>query len=114
MPAQSPKRAINTAPGTAAIANIIGGKLDSQPISVSDRCRSACNSGTTGGTAKTVSRRQAPESQSSESAIARWRADGRVLSTVAKASAPNHAGEIGAGEGIRTLDPNLGKVVLYP
>ena len=22
--------------------------------------------------------------------------------------------EIGAGEGIRTLDPNLGKVVLYP
>ncbi len=23
-------------------------------------------------------------------------------------------GEIGAGEGIRTLDPNLGKVVLYP
>jgi hypothetical protein len=23
-------------------------------------------------------------------------------------------GEFGAGEGIRTLDPNLGKVVLYP
>jgi len=23
-------------------------------------------------------------------------------------------GNIGAGEGIRTLDPNLGKVVLYP
>ena len=23
-------------------------------------------------------------------------------------------GTIGAGEGIRTLDPNLGKVVLYP
>jgi len=23
-------------------------------------------------------------------------------------------GETGAGEGIRTLDPNLGKVVLYP
>ena len=22
--------------------------------------------------------------------------------------------QIGAGEGIRTLDPNLGKVVLYP
>jgi hypothetical protein len=22
--------------------------------------------------------------------------------------------DIGAGEGIRTLDPNLGKVVLYP
>jgi hypothetical protein len=24
------------------------------------------------------------------------------------------SGGIGAGEGIRTLDPNLGKVVLYP
>ncbi len=24
------------------------------------------------------------------------------------------SGPIGAGEGIRTLDPNLGKVVLYP
>jgi hypothetical protein len=24
------------------------------------------------------------------------------------------AGNSGAGEGIRTLDPNLGKVVLYP
>jgi hypothetical protein len=23
-------------------------------------------------------------------------------------------GDYGAGEGIRTLDPNLGKVVLYP
>jgi hypothetical protein len=23
-------------------------------------------------------------------------------------------GNLGAGEGIRTLDPNLGKVVLYP
>ena len=23
-------------------------------------------------------------------------------------------GKFGAGEGIRTLDPNLGKVVLYP
>jgi hypothetical protein len=34
--------------------------------------------------------------------------------------APRHAyaghflGNLGAGEGIRTLDPNLGKVVLYP
>ncbi len=25
-----------------------------------------------------------------------------------------HHRKIGAGEGIRTLDPNLGKVVLYP
>ena len=26
----------------------------------------------------------------------------------------NFNGKTGAGEGIRTLDPNLGKVVLYP
>ena len=26
----------------------------------------------------------------------------------------NSYGKTGAGEGIRTLDPNLGKVVLYP
>ena len=26
----------------------------------------------------------------------------------------NSPKEVGAGEGIRTLDPNLGKVVLYP
>ncbi len=37
----SPKRAINSAPGTAAIANSIGGRLDSQPMPVSDKCRSA-------------------------------------------------------------------------
>ena len=28
--------------------------------------------------------------------------------------ATSHMKEIGAGEGIRTLDPDLGKVVLYP
>jgi hypothetical protein len=27
---------------------------------------------------------------------------------------PGGTEHIGAGEGIRTLDPNLGKVVLYP
>ena len=27
---------------------------------------------------------------------------------------PLREGDIGAGEGIRTLDPNLGKVMLYP
>jgi hypothetical protein len=27
---------------------------------------------------------------------------------------PKSLGNLGAGEGIRTLDPNLGKVVLYP
>jgi hypothetical protein len=29
-------------------------------------------------------------------------------------SKPACSGKIGAGEGIRTLDPDLGKVVLYP
>ncbi len=59
-----PKRAISNAPGTAAIANSIGGRPNSQPMSVSDRCRSACKSGMTGGIAKTVNRKQAPQSQS--------------------------------------------------
>ena len=66
-----PKRAISIAPGTAAAANSIGGKLDSQPISVSDKCKSACNSGTTGGIARTVSRKDAPHSQSKASGIKR-------------------------------------------
>ncbi len=66
-----PNRAINSEPGTAAIANSIGGRLDSQPICVSDRCRSACNSGMTGGIANTVSRRHAPDSQSRRSGIRR-------------------------------------------
>jgi hypothetical protein len=59
-----PNRAINIEHGTAEIANSIGGRLDSQPICISDRCRSACNRGMTGGVANTVSRRHAPDSQS--------------------------------------------------
>ena len=66
-----PNRAINSEPGTAAIANSIGGRLDSQPICVSDRCRSACSAGMTGGVASTVSRRHAPESQSRRRGIRR-------------------------------------------
>jgi|HubBroStandDraft_4_1064222.scaffolds.fasta_scaffold61905_2 hypothetical protein len=31
-----------------------------------------------------------------------------------RAYARHFLGNLGAGEGIRTLDPNLGKVVLYP
>ncbi len=72
-----PKRAISSAPGTAAIANSIGGRLDSQPMSVSDRCRSACRSGTTGGIASTVNRKHAPQSQSSSNPVARWPPDER-------------------------------------
>jgi hypothetical protein len=37
----------------------------------------------------------------------------RALSSMEGASKTNHE-VIGAGEGIRTLDPDLGKVVLYP
>lgn len=33
----TPKRAIRSAPGTAAMANSIGGRLDNQPMPVSDR-----------------------------------------------------------------------------
>ncbi len=36
---------------------------------------------------------------------------GLVVELASLARAPNTAG---AGEGIRTLDPDLGKVVLYP
>src|ERR1700685_1613586 len=68
-----PKRAMMSAPGTAAIANSIGGRLDSQPMPVSERWRSACSSGTTGGIANTVSRRHAPESQSKVSRMTRER-----------------------------------------
>ena len=66
-----PTRAINSEPGTAAMANSIGGRLDSQPICVSDRCRSACSAGMTGGVASTVSRRHAPDSQSRSRGIRR-------------------------------------------
>jgi hypothetical protein len=64
-----PKRAISNAPGTAAMANSSGGRLESQPMPVSDRCKSACRSGMTGGIAKTVNRKHAPQSQSRLSRI---------------------------------------------
>ena len=39
--------------------------------------------------------------------------DGRVIHATL-VPFPHVQGKSGAGEGIRTLDPNLGKVVLYP
>ena len=39
---------------------------------------------------------------------------GMQLSTLTLGRFLAGSGRIGAGEGIRTLDPNLGKVVLYP
>ena len=47
-------------------------------------------------------RREEAESDGEENA---WKQKGRPKAAFL---------EIGAGEGIRTLDPNLGKVVLYP
>jgi hypothetical protein len=45
---------------------------------------------------------------------ARWRRDFEVpLEPRAEKLSPSRL-SIGAGEGIRTLDPDLGKVVLYP
>jgi len=84
-----PKRAIRSAPGTAAIANSIGGRLDSQPIAVSDSRKSACKRGITGGIASTVSRRQAPASQSRTSGI---RGDAR-----GEADAEPHLPLVGGG-----------------
>ena len=101
-------------------------------MSVSDSPKSACRSGTTGGIANTVSRKQAPQSQSRTNAVARWPADSEELfstmdirerlakelrlSSIRRCATPQicHRENSGAGEGIRTLDPNLGKVVLYP
>ncbi len=37
-----------------------------------------------------------------------------LVAHTVSASMSGEAWETGAGEGIRTLDPNLGKVVLYP
>ena len=48
-----------------------------------------------------------PEQEEGDQALA----DDRLTETTADFW---KAGNLGAGEGIRTLDPNLGKVVLYP
>ena len=44
-------------------------------------------------------------------AAARWR---ELVSKRTRHARLKNLGNLGAGEGIRTLDPNLGKVVLYP
>ena len=45
---------------------------------------------------------------------ARRRVPFPVVALVGYTTPGNQLDESGAGEGIRTLDPNLGKVVLYP
>src|SRR5262249_19866252 len=129
-----PRRAMSTAPGIAASANSIGGKLDSQPTSVSDRFRSRCKSGMTGGIASTGTRRHTPGSHKNSSAKApRSAGEGRRFMAVAIVTAVfgqfalrptsrpsgtqtgdgrgfDQIKESGAGDGIRTHDPNLGKV----
>ena len=50
----------------------------------------------------------------SPNASAHLRTDGKKARTSSEPQAIQNIRETGAGEGIRTLDPNLGKVVLYP
>src|SRR5262249_30897163 len=58
---RTPKRATRADPGVAASAKTITGMPVSTPIAVPERCRSAWITDMTGGTASTVSRRQAPQ-----------------------------------------------------
>src|SRR5262249_55990055 len=62
--ASAPKRAISSEAGNAPMANRITGNPERMPISVPERCRSPWMSAITGGTARIVSRRPTPASQS--------------------------------------------------
>ncbi len=62
------------------------------------------------GSARLHGQAQHPDPGDTRNAIGSGRGDfGAFLE-----SAGDPAGNAGAGEGIRTLDPDLGKVVLYP
>ena len=65
-----PRRAMNSEPGRAARENNATGRLMSSPTAVAERCRSARMSGRSGGTARMVSRKPVPQSQSKPTAIA--------------------------------------------
>src|SRR5262245_24413715 len=67
--ATAPKRAISSEPGSAAIPNSTIGSPVRTPTSVPDSCKSAWMSKMTGGTARIVSRRPTPASQSRLTAI---------------------------------------------
>src|SRR5215475_751480 len=60
----APKRAMKSEPGSAAIANRTIGRPERMPTSVPDRRRSAWIDKITGGTARMLSRRPTPASQS--------------------------------------------------
>src|SRR5262249_26857697 len=60
----APKRAMKSEPGSAAIANRTIGRPERTPTSVPDRRRSAWIGKMTGGTARMLSRRPTPASQS--------------------------------------------------
>ena len=60
----APMRAINSEPGTAAMANIASGTPIKSPICVSDIRRSWCTSGIIGGTTRSVIRMATPASHS--------------------------------------------------
>jgi hypothetical protein len=66
---RTPSRATISEPGTAAAANSIDGRPVRMPICVADIRNWSWISGITGGTARIVSRRALPASQSSSSAI---------------------------------------------
>ena len=72
---KAPKRAINSEPGSAAMANRMSGRPERIPISVPDSLRSAWINGMTGGTARMVSRSPTPASQSRLAAAQNSRMD---------------------------------------
>ena len=72
----TPRRAISSEPGTAAMANSIDGRPVRMPIWVAFRFSSSWMSGMTGGTAKMVSRNAQPPSHSSTSAVSTRCCDG--------------------------------------
>src|SRR5262245_14391200 len=82
---KAPNRAMKSDPGSAAIANRIMGRPERTPTSVPDRCRSAWMSAMTGGTARMLSRRANPSSQSSPPATQTSR---MALPAAASAHAP--------------------------
>ena len=65
----TPRRAISSEPGTAAIANSIDGSPVRMPICVAFSAKSSWMRGMTGGTAKMVNRKAVPTSHSSTSAV---------------------------------------------
>ena len=73
--ARTPRRAISSEPGTAAMANSIDGRPVRMPIWVALSLSSSWMSGMTGGTANMVSRKATPLSHNSMSEVSRRACD---------------------------------------